>query len=67
MCGAFCCPNWKPAAIAVVGFGLSWFMPDRKLRNTIAMEAGKVGVEVGEGSGIPHGETDVDDEEEVVA
>lgn len=54
-------------AIAVIGFGLSWFMPDRKLRDTIAMEAGKVGVEVGEGSGIPHGETDVDDEEEVIA
>jgi EmrB/QacA subfamily drug resistance transporter len=42
--------------IALVGFALSWFMPNRKLRNTFATEAGRVGREVGEGSGIPHDE-----------
>jgi fucose permease len=51
--------------IAVVGFGLSWLMPNRKLRDTIAMEAGKVSVEVGEGSGIPHGEDDCFEDEKV--
>ncbi|MBA3657605.1 MAG: MFS transporter, partial [Gemmatimonadaceae bacterium] len=37
--------------IALFGFALSWLMPNRKLRDTFAMEAGKVGREVGEGSG----------------
>jgi hypothetical protein len=47
--------------IALFGFALTWLMPDRKLRNTIAMEAGKVSREVGEGSGIPHDEESRDD------
>ena len=50
-------------AIAFVGFGLSWLMPDRRLRDTIAIEAGKVGHEIGEGSGIPHTEPELEEEE----
>ena len=46
-------------AVALIGFGLSWLMPNRKLRDTIAMEAGNIGMEVGEGAGIPHGDEDV--------
>ena len=52
-------------AIAVIGFGLSWLMPNRKLRDTIAMEAGNVGLEVGEGSGIPHADEHCLEEEEL--
>jgi EmrB/QacA subfamily drug resistance transporter len=48
-------------AIAFIGFGLSWLMPDRKLRDTMAIEAGKVGNEMAEGAGIPHSEEEVDD------
>ncbi len=48
--------------IALAGFALAWLMPDRKLRNTFALEAGKVGREVGEGSGIPHDEECPEDE-----
>ena len=50
-------------AIALVGFALAWLMPNRKLRSTIALEAGKVGAEVAEGAGIPHGGTEPIEEE----
>lgn len=52
-------------AIALIGFALAWLMPNRKLRDTIALEAGKVGTEVAEGSGIPHGDLESMDEEPV--
>ncbi len=42
--------------IALLGFALAGLMPDRKLRDTFAMEAGKVSREVGEGSGASHDE-----------
>ena len=37
-------------------------MPDRKLRDTIAIEAGKVGNEIADGSGIPHTELELEEE-----
>lgn len=43
-------------AIAVAGFGIALLIPNRKLRDTFAIEAGKVSRELIEGSGIPHDE-----------
>jgi MFS family permease len=44
------------AFIALVGFTLSWMMPEKPLRSAVAARSADVGQEVGEALAIPHTE-----------
>ena len=41
------------AGVALVGFGLSWLLPQRPLRDTLAATSGDVGEEMGEAMAMP--------------
>jgi EmrB/QacA subfamily drug resistance transporter len=42
------------AVIAAIGFLISWLLPERPLRDTVAASAAEVGTEVGETFAMPH-------------
>jgi MFS family permease len=49
------------AVVALVGFALSWLLPEKPLRGAVAARSADVGTEVGEAMAIPHTEEEIDD------
>jgi MFS family permease len=49
------------AIVALVGFALSWLLPEKPLRGGVAARSPDIGAEMGEGMAIPHTEEELDD------
>ena len=49
------------AVVALVGFALSWMLPEKPLRGGVAARSADIGGEMGEAMAIPHTEEELDD------
>jgi EmrB/QacA subfamily drug resistance transporter len=52
------------AVVAVIGFGLTWFLPEKPLRGAAAAKSADIGSEVGESMAMPHTAEEVGEEEQ---